>query len=100
MDIPSDLVDLQRSYLTAEAAYAAYVREVEARRRAEHPVDVVARHDWADDERAEIARLQAALIAAADAVRTHPAIVAAREDGTRHKLQQAALDAARVSVTA
>lgn len=95
MDIPSDLVDLQRAWLAAEHEYAEYVHEVEARRRIEHPHDVMARRDWSAEERAEDDRLQTALIAAANAVRIHPAIIAARANGTRHKLQQGALDAAK-----
>ncbi|MFE2346506.1 hypothetical protein [Kitasatospora cineracea] len=92
MDIPPDLIDLQRARIVAEEARAAHVLEVETRRREQHPDDVVARRMWSAEEQAEDERLQAAVIAALDAVRTHPALAGGPD---RHKLEQAALKAAR-----
>lgn len=97
MDIPEDLIDLQRARIVAEEARAAHVLEVETRRREQHPDDVVARRTWSAKEQAEDERLQAAVIAALDAVRTHPALAGGPD---RHKLEQAALAAAKQLVAA
>ncbi|MFE1321577.1 hypothetical protein [Kitasatospora phosalacinea] len=97
MDIPDDLVDLQRARLDAELAYAEYVHAVEARRRAEHPTDIVARRCWTPEEQAEADRLQGELAAAMDAIRLHPALT---PGPGRHKLEQGALRAAKELVAA
>lgn len=97
MDIPPDLIDLQRARITAEEARAAHVHTVEVRRREQHPDDVVARRMWSAEEQAEDERLAAAVIAALDAVRTHPALAGGPD---RHKLEQGALKAARELVAA
>lgn len=97
MDIPADLIDLQRARIVAEEARAAHVLEVETRRRAAYPDDVVARRTWSAKEQAEDERLHASVIAALDAVRTHPALAGGPD---RHKLEQAALKAARELVAA
>ena len=92
VDIPADLIELQRARLDAERAYGDYVHEVEARRREQHPDDIVARRTWDDGERAEEARLRGLMLAALDAVRTHPALVGGSD---RHKTEQGALQAAK-----
>lgn len=97
MDIPEDLIDLQRARIAAEEAHAAHVLEVETRRREQHPDDVVARRMWSAEEQAEDERLQAVVIAALEAVRAHPALAGGPD---RHKVEQGALKAARELVAA
>jgi len=84
IELPDDLVELQRAADRAESAYTSYVQRVSAERRALF-ADPVERAIWPEEQAAEMARLRAAFSAAQAAVDAHPALVGARGAGTRHQ---------------
>lgn len=100
LELPDDLIDLQRAALAAETAIGEYVATVQARRREEHPDDVIARCTWTDDESAELGRLYEEHTAAALAVRAHPLLEQARVEGCHAQTWDALKTAAREPVAA
>jgi hypothetical protein len=84
LPIPDGLVHLQRRRIAAETAVAAYITEMEARRREEYPApeQSLERGTWSADESAELARLRTARDRLGREVRQHPVMVQAREEGT------------------
>jgi hypothetical protein len=100
LELASDLIDLQRASLTAETAIGTYIATVQARRREEHPDDVVARCTWTDEESAELGRLYETHTATALAVRAHPLLEQARLEGCHAQTWDALKAAARDAVAA
>jgi hypothetical protein len=100
LELPSDLIELQRAAAAAYAAVGEYVATVQARRRDEHPDDVVARCTWTDEESAELDRLYEAHTAAALAVRAHPLLEQARTEGCHAQTWDALKTAAQVAAAA
>lgn len=68
-DLPSDLVDLQRTATAAWDAVAAYRETVMAARRAERPGADAPLRPWSDEENAEYRRLHDLAAAAQEARR-------------------------------
>lgn len=100
LELPADLVDLQRVARAAEDAVGDYCQQVQARRRMEHPDDVIARCTWSDEETVELDRLRDANITAALAVRADPLWEQARVEGCHAQTWQALKDAVREPATA
>lgn len=76
LEIPADLVDLQRVRLAAQEAVAAFAVTVDERIREEGP-DPEGRGlglRWTEDDSAELTRLRAVRDEAAATVRAHPVI--------------------------
>jgi hypothetical protein len=97
LPIPADLIDLQRALDAARAELHQFVAETEAARRAEYPdpEHVVERGSWPDDLRARLAELRAAQASAFDAVRTHPVMQQALDEGCHYATELALKAAAR-----
>jgi hypothetical protein len=100
LELPADLIALHRVALEAEDAIGEYVAAVQARRRAEHPDDVVARCTWTAEESTELDRLYEAHTSAALAVREYPLLEQARVEGCHAQTWQALKEAARAAVAA
>jgi len=82
LDLPDDLIDLQRRRLAAEAELGEYVATVERRRRElfPDPEQLLERRTWSDDETAELAQLRATRDQLALEVRHHPVLTHALEE--------------------
>lgn len=97
LPIPADLAQLQRDRIAAETAVAEYITTVDARRRELYPgpEQSLDRGIWSDDESAELGRLRAERDRLGRAVRQHPVMVQAREQGVLWPTWDALQDAAR-----
>lgn len=101
LDLPADLIDLQRAALAADAAVSEYALTVQARRREQFPAreQVIERCTWDAAESAELDRLRDAYIEAATAVRAHPIWQEARAQQAHGATWQALRDAAKAPAT-
>ena len=107
LPIPDDLIQLQREYDQAHAAVQQYVAEVDAGigRADQADVDEIAhtpgpeeppvRHEWTEEQHAELDRLREVRQAAMLAMHRHPAMVQARKEGCSRQPEQARRKAAR-----
>ncbi|WP_042422164.1 hypothetical protein [Streptacidiphilus anmyonensis] len=90
--IPDDLIDLQCEAYAAQALVEAFSNTVDAEFREVFPEEERWRQRiWPEDgdERAELQRLRAERNTALDRIRDHPAMAAARADGSRVQLDAA-----------
>ncbi|GAA1977524.1 hypothetical protein [Kitasatospora viridis] len=101
LPIPPDLVQLQRTRIAAETAVAEYISRVDAQRRELHPdpEQALERAAWSEDESAELGRLRAERDEFGRAVRQHPVLVQAREQGVLWPTWDALQDATRASAS-
>lgn len=97
LPIPDDLVQLQRRRIAAETAVAEYITTVDARQRELYPdpEQVLERATWGEAESAELARLRADRDQLSRAVRQHPVMTQAREQGVLWPTWDALQDATR-----
>ncbi|TQF04740.1 hypothetical protein E6W39_24105 [Kitasatospora acidiphila] len=96
LPIPDDLAQLQRDRIAAENAVAQHIAEVD-RLRSEHypaPEQTQERARWSEEESAKLEELRAERDQLGRAVRQHPVMVQARDEGrfwaTWDALQEAA----------
>lgn len=97
LELPDDLVQLQRALDTAFAAEHGYITQVEAERRAQYPDEeqLLERRRWSDEQTAELARLRAETHAALMAVHRHPTLQEALASGAYQATHWALRNAAR-----
>jgi hypothetical protein len=101
LEIPADLLDLQRSYEAAQVAVTTYHNQVREQRAQQYPNPIVRglqtwdeeqaalRNEWSPEERAELERLQAERNAAQKALWAHPAVAEALKSGGWKVLHEA-----------
>jgi hypothetical protein len=79
LDIPTDLIDLQRAVITTRQELNTYVTGVETERRAlfPDPQQIVERRTWPAEQSAVLAELRATVDTAMRAVRHHPVMTQA-----------------------
>jgi hypothetical protein len=99
IDLPADLIQLQRALDAARRAADDYVAAVEAELAALSAVSSddgteAVRPTWSDEQNAELDRLRAAYMAAAKAKWAHPAL------GKGSKFEDALREAARTEPAA
>jgi hypothetical protein len=107
LPIPDDLIRLQRDYDAAHDAVNRYVAEVDAGigRADQADVDEIAhtpgpeeppvRHEWTEEQHAELGRLREVRQVAMLAMHRHPTMVQARTEGCSQQTEQARRKVAR-----
>lgn len=103
IELPADLVDLQKRILAAFAAESAHNRAVEARQRDLYPDPeqiVERRTTWPAEDRAESERLRAEGLRLALEKADHPFMLQARTDGTLVDVEKALRKAAQAGQSA
>lgn len=112
LPIPDDLIALQRAYDQAQAAVDRYVAEIDAGIGLADIADVDAiahtpgpeeppvRHDWTEEQNAELSRLREIRLAAVMELHRHPTMVQAREGGSSYQTELARQKAARETAEA
>lgn len=97
LPIPADLAQLQRDRIAAETAVATHIATVDRLRAEQYPApeQTQERARWSEDESAKLEQLRAARDQLGRAVRQHPVMVQAREEGRFWTAWDALQEAAR-----